>query len=70
MFPLTKSKASLLVSTRSASLKSDLVMVTSVSSVPLVASLFSVLSKTRKGIQSPCTSSRARAFWDREFFRL
>ena len=32
--------------------KSHLVMVTSVSSVPIVASFFSVLVKTRKGIHS------------------
>ena len=32
--------------------KNHLVMVTSVSSVPMVASLFSVLVKTRKGIHS------------------
>ena len=32
--------------------KKHLVMVTSVSSVPMVASLFSVLVKTRKGIHS------------------
>ena len=32
--------------------KSHLVMVTSVSSVPMVASLFSVFVKTRKGIHS------------------
>ena len=36
----------------------------------LVASFFSVLSKTRKGIQSLCTSSRESAFCDLVFFRF